>query len=973
MTQRELFLLSPYRLPTHNSLTLGDEEIASFLNGYTALWHPSILEGALGPPKIVAPFDHDQPTAGHVYSVPQTPPPFLPDDWHDRVRTAGAVAFAATGDRQSTLEAAREAFASQGTATGIVTNRENVEPASFFGLGFGYLQLEALAEAMSHEKALDAVSFWSHVQQAAAAFASEDQPRCESALKAAAERLLAAREVMYPVTIHLLDICFANGDPWRYLAPPSKHGTATNLVAPGAELEKLARDASEEFSALRADVASGRVEVCGGSYLERDDSLLPIESQVWNLLKGLTTSRDLLGADVRVFARKVTSANPKLPSLLESVGLRRALLLAFDEVAILSARSGVVEWASPAGKKMQALTRPAADGDAPQTYFNLAHSLHDTIMHDHVATLVLRHGESERVPWHDDWLALSRLAPVLGRWTTVSHYLDEVPGGEEMSPNPDDFSMDSLSERVQSHEGSPVSGLARRVRLRREVETCWTLAAMHRALTRPPLVDPAQKPNPALSPLPPYSGGEGQDEGGKPSMAQPAHPGPLYPEAGARGERAFGHRLSALEDRIESSQDPADEASSLEKEIAAELSERLLAKAAAATPGYMFLNPCSFARRVAVEVKERLGPLSIAGPLRACQAAGDSTYLVVEIPALGFAWIPRSPAPAAAPQAARMHLADERHVRNEFFEAEIDPVTGGLRGIWDHRSRVSRVGQQLVFQPGSSMRASSIRMTSTGPALGELVSEGELVDQHQQVLARFRQRFRAWLGRPVLDVDIEIDAERMPHGYPWHAYFGARFAWRDERSTLLRSVGGSGYVTNHTRPVTTDYVEIRQGRQSTALILGGLPFLQRHGSRMLDVILVPPEEKARSFHLGIGLDREYPTHTAQGFVTPVPVVPVAKGPPHVGAAGWLFHVDASNVLVTSIRPGPEGEDAVRVRLIECGGYSARVSFRSVRDPAKASLVNARGEPTGSAQTSGDAAIFQVDQGAIQDLELKFDQ
>src|SRR6202040_38604 len=157
------------------------------------------------------------------------------------------------------------------------------------------------------------------------------------------------------------------------------------------------------------------------------------------------------------------------------------------------------------------------------------------------------------------------------------------------------------------------------------------------------------------------------------------------------------------------------------------------------------------------------------------------------------------------PPAMRMRLADQRGVRNEFFEAEIDPTTGGLRAIFDRRSQVNRLGQRLVFNPGSTMRATGVQVTSAGPALGEVLTEGVLLGEQQQVLARFRQRFRAWLGRPVLDLRIEIFPEQRAAGYPWHAYFGARFAWRDERATLLRGVNGTGTVTTHTRPQTPDY------------------------------------------------------------------------------------------------------------------------------------------------------------------------
>ena len=52
-------------------------------------------------------------------------------------------------------------------------------------------------------------------------------------------------------------------------------------------------------------------------------------------------------------------------------------------------------------------------------------------------------------------------------------------------------------------------------------------------------------------------------------------------------------------------------------------------------------------------------------------------------------------------------------------------------------------------------------------------------------------RLRAWLSRPVLDVRIDLEPHHPPTGYPWHAYYAARFAWRDDRAALLRGVNGS--------------------------------------------------------------------------------------------------------------------------------------------------------------------------------------
>src|SRR5438477_8674383 len=107
---RELILLTPFRVPAQSALYLGNEDVACFLNGYIALWHPALLLLAGSPPRISSPYDHEQPTAGHVYAVPENPPLILPDDWQERVAQAGAVAFRASTDRATTLVNLRDAL-----------------------------------------------------------------------------------------------------------------------------------------------------------------------------------------------------------------------------------------------------------------------------------------------------------------------------------------------------------------------------------------------------------------------------------------------------------------------------------------------------------------------------------------------------------------------------------------------------------------------------------------------------------------------------------------------------------------------------------------------------------------------------------------------------------------------------------------------------------------------------------------------
>jgi alpha-mannosidase len=943
MNTRELILLSPYRLPSKDALMLANDDVACFLNGYIALWHPDALRGAGAPPHLGSPYDHEQPNAGHVYAVPESPPLVLPDDWHEHVRAAGAVAFKATADRDATLANLHTALLERAAEARLQRDSDPEKVRPFFGIGFGYLMIEGLAEAMDHQDLLTAPELWQEIQGAVTANDAGDSEGRDRQLHSAAERLLAAREVLYPATIHLLDLGLLH-EPAAQTADQSSavsqtselwglpasldRGQPVNLIAAASLVERLGREQPERLAALRERLAAESAEVCGGPYIEREDALLPLESQLWNLRRGMAAYKELLDYEVRVFARKRFAFHPQLPLLLSSVGLTRALLLAFDDAVVPSYRSCVINWPSPDGKQVEAFTRVAYPADTPQTFFHIAHYLHRTIMEDHAATLVLQHGTGPAASWYLDWLELSRFAPVLGQWTTFSRHFNDVQAGEYVSAvSPDEFHADYLSERIAAHSEEPVSWFPRHVAARRKLDTAWTLMALRRSL------------------------------------------GPA-PDEGAGLEQ----RLTELEKRIEVGDSRPGDASALDEagqQAADALAQRLVARASGATPGYLFLNPCSFTRRLAVELDDFGAPVPLGGPLKALQLDGHRGRLVVEVPALGFAWVPRSGPPETPMPAARMRLADERNVRNEFFEAAIDPNTGGLQGIRDHRSRVNRLGQQLVYNPGSTMRASKVSVTSNGPALGEVISEGVILDDQGQETATFRQRFRAWLGRPVLELRIDISFRQPPVGYPWHAYFGSRFAWRDDRMALMRGVNGTGYVTTHTRPESPDYLDLRLGRESTVILTAGLPFHQKHGGRMLDVILIPEGETTRTFDLGIGLDRDYPMRMALGMCTPAPVVRTAKGPPHVGASGWLFHLDLPNVVLTTLRPGEGGGDAVVARLFECAGHSGQVELRCVRDPTRATLLDARGTDLLEARTEGDAAVFDVTQGDVVQLRIEF--
>lgn len=959
----ELILLSTFSFPSHSSPYLEDEDVTCFLNGWVTLWHPALLINADGLAKITDPHDHDPPSAGHVYAVPEVPHSHLPEDWEEKVREVGAIAFTATTDREQTLQNLRDALREHADAGGQLSETQRKlleidlpELRPFSGIGFGYGHLDSMFETMDHENVIDTYGVVDSLKLASQQAAGEAPVEEEgiSGLQAAANLLLEAREVLYQAEMFIIDIYLLEPNRFDEGWPAGiENGLPLNVLATGEVLEKFAQAQPERLAQLRERVGEDLAEVCGGGYSEREESLMPIESQMWNLLKGTKVSEELLGREVTVFGRKRFYAHPQTPAFLYTTGLERALLLSFSEAVLPYYHSSLISWPAADGKQVDAFCKPPVAAHNPQTFYHLGHHLHETLMHDHYATFSMIHA-GPVCDWYKDWQELSKLAPVLGKFTTVSQYVEEVDAGDYASAaSADEFQGEYLVERTQSpdepvtegyenevrlrtfHAGEetrkhPVSSFANHGRLRRALDAAWTFAGIYRSL------------------------------------------------AGAEDDSNLDQRITEVEDQFEkagpvppSRTDLTEAVEGILQQSADTLAGRIMRKGTEETPGYLVLNPCSFGRRAMLELDDLKEPIRIEGPVKACQIDEDKARLVVEIPAMGFAWIP---ATGAASNAARprMRMADELCVRNQFFEAEIDPKTGGLKGIRDHRTRINRMGQQLVFNPGSKLRVREMKTTSEGPAYGEIVTEGDLINDHDEVLATFRQRFRAWEGRRVLDVRIEIDPQQPVEGHPWHAYFGARFAWADERAMLVRGVGSLGHVTSQMRPETTDYLDFRfGGSRKVAIFPGGLPFHQRQGGRMIDVILRPQGEQENTFDLAIGMDHNYPMLVSHGMMTPVAVVKTTNGLPMDRSSSWLFHLDALNLMVSSLRPAPEGAHAVIGRLLEHVGHAGNASLRCARDPVRAELTDARGVTMMETNVEGDTVLLDVAEGEMLNLRVEF--
>jgi alpha-mannosidase len=405
-------------------------------------------------------------------------------------------------------------------------------------------------------------------------------------------------------------------------------------------------------------------------------------------------------------------------------------------------------------------------------------------------------------------------------------------------------------------------------------------------------------------------------------------------------------------------------------------------------PGYLVLNPLGLPRRVAVLLPEAALDLRPEGPLRSAQFTEEGVAAVVDLPAFGFAWVPRDTDPARPPAASAGLSARGRQLRNESIAIEVDATTGGIRSVAGVGEATPRLGQQLVVQGlldavgkpvASQMRSDRFEIDYGGPALVQATAQGSLLDpRNGNRLAAFVQRYRLWTGRPILEVEVTLSdldpvwLEQAARSDPWSVYLGCRWAWPDTSSMLRRTSLGYPELTEVERPETPEVLDITTRTQRTALLFGGLSHHRKQGGRMLDTLLIAGTETGRAFTLGVALDLEYPFQAAQDFLAPAVVVPTEEGPPALGIVGWLAQIDHKNVAISRVEftenAGDRGWGLV-FHLLETAGQSGRCRLRLFRDPTWARQVDFLGETIIDLSVDGDAVHVDLTPHELARVEV----
>jgi alpha-mannosidase len=960
MKFQELLILLPCHsledFPTHHE---GDDA-QSLLASWSSLWHPELLAAAGQAPTWRRIEDPPSDLKDKLIVVPSICAQKLPTGFAQRCKDEGGLLIRKAADRGEIVETALAALnvrpagpagpeapvdalsAKQGPVRQAGPTVASDLAADFLALGYAYLQIQLLTRQMRYSSNLDETYFKNTVVAAAVAAVEGNTALATEKLSACFSVLGEERDHYYPVDAFLIELKMVAGTTLgTSLAAELSRDTPTSVLLSGDLLAEMAAKETATLAALKAGLESGRVGLAGGEATENRLPLMSHDAILAELQQGLTIYQQHLGRRPEVFGRWRYGLTPHLPGILHRLGFRGALHASFDEGKTPDGLQIKVRWEGLDGSAIDAIARTPLDASKPQCFLSLATKLGESMDADHVATLCLAHWPGQASPWLDDLRRIARYTSALGKFVTLDQYFkDTAQPGQLDRFEADRYRSPYLKQAIIRKQEDPISTPVR------DWERGTEAAAVQ-----------------ALDTLATLVGGRRSEVGGKKSVRDGALPLPL---GEGRGERV------------------ADAGNQM-RQAANRLASILTSASSKSAAGTLILNPASFVRRIGIENTQLDGLPTVERPVYAADEHGGLIHAVVDVPAMGFVHL--APGKATARDKNTLLLVEDNVLRNEFFEAVINPTTGTLGALHEYKSRGNRLSQQLALRspgpkqkPGdtyrdpdesavySVMAADSLETTIATTTLGEIVTRGRLLDQNGNRLAGFKQTYRIWRGSRVLQLAIELDPAEEPKADPWNSYYCARFAWADEGAELFRTQHQTRQPCTEKRFESSHYIDIATEKASTTILTGGLTFHRRHEHRMLDTLLTSRGERQRTFQLGIGVDLAHPLHEAIGLSTPPVVVPNVPAPSS-GNSGWLMHLSARNVIATHWEPLEESGriSGFRVRLLETEGRPASVALAAFRPIKSAQTVDFRGNSL--AELAIDVGKIKLDLAAYEWTEL----
>ncbi|MEO2019904.1 MAG: hypothetical protein ABGZ53_36685 [Fuerstiella sp.] len=953
---------------------LNERNAASLLNAFAVAWHPWLLRRSVRIPEFRQAESTELPTGQHIIFVPECSEDWLGHDWQEKLSDTLSVVFHGCGDRDEWIRAIDAEFGVDAEAI-----PESLL-ADFFALGTTHLQVLLLSRRMHHFVDPDGYLLETEAFAAAEAAVAGNESLARDHLRRCFECLLDCREQFYPVDCFLLDMCLPSdqttaADLQRLIAG----SPSLSLVCSGHELRKFC-EAEPDFEAtLKSALLSDRLSLMTGHQDELRVSLGGLNAVYSDIYDAQNWVRDQLTDKGVHWARRRFGMTSSLPSLLSLFNFSGALHVVLDDGLYPDREFGQLNWQAPDGSSIDSVSRIPLAIDGASSFLRFADRFTESMQEDTTAVMLLARLPTLQSPWLTDLQIAAGYAPVLGRFVTMTDFIDQTGNqasatkfdeGEYLSP----YLIQSSVLKTEA----PITSPAELHQQRAGLETAAFLHALTGIL--------------------------------KPKSLTPGSTG--EPEAGLSKEEARRIDLTSSEPDTAAEQSERlaniqDNISRLQTE-AAKILASLVPTTDVAAKGILLVNPLPWKRRCSVPWPDDNGTPAANECLTAFWHQDQERILNLEVPAGGFAWIHESQESRQAVTPSKVKgkpLAEDLLLRNEYFEVELSQVTGGISAVHFHNQRSNRVSQQVAFRYDNSktytvdddevttayaaVRLASSRILSSGPFRGAIENTCENIDVvTQEVMARFRQTVTVERNSPRVHIQIEFDdLPTLPHGNPWMTYYACRFAWDNSAASITRSMLGQASGFRMERFEAPDYVEIADADQRLLIVPHGRPYHRRSGPRMLDSLLLVEGESGRRFDFTLEFDQAYPMRTAQEVLQPSVSLSTDTGIPKSTASAWILGLSSKSVIVARTRcecvsdqaSGPDLTNAaatsssakLTLLLQETEGRSVSCLIRTARPPVSARQRHPDGATIQELSISEKGVHVEFSRFQIKEVQLTF--
>ncbi|MDG1897555.1 MAG: hypothetical protein P8J37_21875 [Fuerstiella sp.] len=953
---------------------LNERNAASLLNAFAVAWHPWLLNRSAGIPEFRQAESTELPTGQHLILVPECSEDWLGHDWQEKLSDTVSVVFHGCGDRDEWTKAIDEEFGAAAEAI------PEALLADFFALGTTHLQVMLLSRRMHHFVDPDSYLLESEAFAAAEAAIAGDEVKARDHLRRCFECLLDCREQFYPVESFLLDMCLPSDQTSATdLQNLIAESPSLSLVCSGEELRKFCEDDPDFAATMKSALQSDRLSLLTGHQHELRISLGGLAAAYSDIHTASAWVRQQLTDKTVHWARRRYGMTSSLPSLLSLFNFGGALHVVLDDGLYPDREFGQLNWQAPDGSTIDSVSRIPLAIDGASSFLRFADRFTESMQEDTTAVMLLARLPQLQSPWLTDLQIGASYAPVLGRFVTMTDFIDQTATqasatkfdeGEYLSP----YLIQSSVLKTEAPITSPAE-------LHQQHAQLETVAFVHAlgGILKPKNVAAitTDASEAALS----------AEESRRINLTSSA------PDTPAEQSE----RLGSIKDSI----------ACLKVEATSQLA-RLIPTAASTAQGTLLINPLPWKRRCSIPWPQDHQPPAKNSCVTALWQQGQEQLMDVELPAGGFAWIHETTEAqqAMAPSKAKgKPLAEDLFLRNEYFEVTLSDTTGGISAVNFHNQRSNRVSQQVAFRYDNpktvtigedevisayaAVRLVSSRVLAAGPFRGAIETTSEIVDaETQEVMAGFRQIVTIERNSPRVQIQIEFDdLPTLPGGNPWMTYYACRFAWDNSGASITRSMLGQASGFRMERFEAPDYVEIADSDQRLLIVPHGRPYHRRSGPRMLDSLLLVEGESERQFDFTLDFDQPYPMRTAMEVLQPTLPVKTDSSIPAGAASAWILGLSAKNVNVARTRwetagsqsPAKDDTDQTPTsspaRLIlllqETEGKSIACLIRTARPPVSARLRHPDGTGILELPMSDKGVSVAFRRFQINEVELTF--